>query len=77
MKEKAFETKVSLVIQSHLSDAIIKSNHLTLIEEVQEHLYFVKYLVANFPNTNKKIDVDVLYDQWKTCYLSIPTKTNI
>ena len=77
MKEKAFKTKVSLVIQSHLSDAIIKSNHLTLIEEAQEHLYFVKYLVANFPNTNKKIDVDVLYDQWKTCYLSIPTKTNI
>ena len=77
MKEKAFETKVSLVIQSHLSDAIIKSNHLTLIEEAQEHLYFVKYLVTNFPNTNKKIDVDVLYDQWKTCYLSIPTKTNI
>jgi hypothetical protein len=71
------ETKVSLAIQSHLSDAIIKSNHLTLTEEAQEHLHFVKYLVANFPNTNEKIDVDVLYDQWRTCYLSIPIKTNI
>ena len=77
MEEKAFETKVSLVIQSHLSDAIIKSNHLTLIEEAQEHLHFVKYLVANFSNTNEKIDVDVLYNQWRTCYLSIPVKTNI
>ena len=57
--------KISLVIQSMLSDAVIEVNHPMLMEEAQERLSFVKYLVGMFPNTNKKIDVDVVYNQWR------------
>jgi len=59
------ETKISLVIQSMLNDAMIEVNHPMLIEEAQERLRFVKYLIHYYPNTNKKINVDVVYNQWR------------
>jgi hypothetical protein len=59
------ETKISLVIQSMLNDAMIEVNHPMLMEEAQERLRFVKYLIHYYPNTNKKINVDVVYNQWR------------
>ena len=61
------ETKVSLVIQSNLSDAMIEMGIQQDVyqQQAQERLRFVKYLVHMFPDTDQKIDVDVVYKQFK------------
>ena len=57
------ETKVSLVIQSNLSDAMIEmSSNPTL---AYERLSFVKYLTHHYSNTQTKIIVDFVYEQFK------------
>ena len=56
-------TKVSLVIQSNLNDAMIEmGSNLT---QAQERLEFVKWMVHMFPDTNVRVDVDVVYKQFK------------
>jgi len=57
------ETRVSLVIKSHLNDAMDEVHNNSKL--VQERLRFVKYLVHIFPDTDTKIDVDVVYKQFK------------
>ncbi len=60
--------RVSLAIQSHLSDAIIEAQCLQsqrLMEQAQERLRFVKYLVHMFPDTDVQIDADEVYEQFK------------
>jgi hypothetical protein len=57
------ETRVSLVIKSHLNDAMDEVHNNSKL--VQERLRFVKYLVHMFPDTDEKIDVDVVYKQFK------------
>ena len=60
--------RVSLAIQSHLSDAIIEAQCLQsqrLMEQAQERLRFVKYLVHMFPDTDAYIDADEVYEQFK------------
>ena len=60
--------RVSLAIQSHLSDAIIEAQCLQsqrLMEQAQERLRFVKYLVHMFPDTDAHIDADEVYEQFK------------
>ena len=57
------ETRVSLVIKSHLNDAMFEME--TNPTQAQERLHFVKYLVHMFPNTDTKIDIDVVYKQFK------------
>ena len=59
------ETKISLVIQSMLNDAMIEVNHPMLMEEAQERLRFVKYLILYYPDTTQKILVDFVYEQFK------------
>jgi len=59
------KVKISLVIQSMLNDAMVEVNHVMEMNTAQERLRFVKYLVHMFPNTDKKIDVDVVYNQFK------------
>lgn len=62
------KVRVSLAIQSHLSDAMIEAQCLQsqrLMEQAQERLRFVKYLVHMFPDTDVKIDVDEVYEQFK------------
>ena len=61
------ETRVSLVIQSHLNDAMheMSFNLPGFNCQAQERLRFVKYLVHMFPDTNTKIDVDTVYEQFK------------
>lgn len=61
------ETRVSLVIKSHLNDAMYEMsfNLPGYNHKAQERLRFVKYLVHMFPNTDKSIDVDIVYQQFK------------
>ena len=54
------KVRVSLVIQSMLSDAMVEVHHQELMEEGQERLRFVKYLVNMFPDTDKKGLIDKL-----------------
>ena len=56
--------KVSVVIQSMLNDAMIEVHHSKVMNEAQERLRFVKYLVARFPNTKEEIDVDLVYEDF-------------
>ena len=59
------KVRVSLVIKSMLNDAMVEVHHSQVMNEAQERLRFVKYLVHMFPDTDKKIDVDVVYKQFK------------
>jgi hypothetical protein len=56
--------RVSLVIQSMLNDAMIEVHHSQVMNEAQERLRFVKYLVARFPNTKEEIDIDSVYEDF-------------
>lgn len=57
------ETRVSLVIKSHLNDAMDEVHNNP--ELVQSRLRFVKYLVHMFPDTDVRIDIDEVYKQFK------------
>ena len=59
--------KVRFVIQSHLSDALYEMsfNLPGYNYQAQERLRFVKYLVHMSPDTNTKIDVDAIFEQFK------------
>jgi hypothetical protein len=55
--------RVSMIIKSHLNDAMVEMDSNP--EMAQERLCFVKYLVHMFPDTDTKIDVDAVYNQFK------------
>ena len=57
------ETRISLIIKSQLNDAMIEMGINQ--EQAQERLRFVKYLIHMFPDTDKKMDADVVYKQFK------------
>jgi len=59
------KVRVSLVIKSMLNDAMIEANHPKFMDQAQERLRFVMYLVHMFPDTDKKMDVDIVYKQFK------------
>ena len=61
------KTRVSLVIKSHLNDAMIEMGIQQDVyqQQAQERLRFVKYLVHIFPDTDTGIDEDVVYKQFK------------
>jgi hypothetical protein len=57
------ETRVRLVIQSNLSDAMIEmTSNPTL---AHERLSFVKYLIHYYSDTQQLILVDWVYEQFK------------
>ena len=57
------ETRVRLVIQSNLSDAMIEmTSNPTL---AHERLSFVKYLVHHYSDTQQLILVEFVYEQFK------------
>jgi len=62
-KIKVMELTVSLVMQSHLSDAMIEMDFNP--EQANHRLHFVKYLINMFPDTDKKVDIDEVYKQFK------------
>ena len=57
--------RASIVIQSMLNDAMVEVHHQELMEEGQERLRFVKYLVHHYTNTQQEILVDFVYEQFK------------
>ena len=57
------KTKINLVIQNHLSDALIEMESNPSL--AQERLRFVKYLVHHYSNTNQEILVDFVYEQFE------------
>ena len=59
------KVRVSLVIQSMLNDAMVEVHHSQVMNEAQERLRFVKYLIHHYPNTNQEILVDFVYEQFK------------
>jgi hypothetical protein len=58
-----FTVPVSLIIKSHLNDAMIEIQYNP--ELAQERLQFIKYLVHMFPDTNTEINADEVYEQFK------------
>jgi len=58
------KVKVSLVIQSHLKDAMVEVHHPELMDEGQERLRFVMYLIHFYPDTTQEILVDFVYEQF-------------
>ena len=57
------DVKVSLLIQSNLSDALMEMQHHPHV--ASNRLEFVKWLVHMFPETDVKVDEDVVYKQFK------------
>ena len=57
------KVKVSLVIKSHLNDAMIEMGS-NLIELADRRLRFVNYLVHYYPNTEQEIMPDFVYEQF-------------
>lgn len=55
--------RVSTAIQSHLNDMMIEMESAP--EMAMYRLRFVKYLISMFPETNKKVDIDEVYEQFK------------
>lgn len=56
------ESKVSMIIQSHLSDASLEmsfNSELALIR-----INFVKFLVHTYPDTNVRINPHQIYKKW-------------
>ena len=56
-------TKVSLLIGSHLNDAMIEMESTPT--QAQERLKFVNWMVHMFSNTDVKVDADTVYKQFK------------
>ena len=52
------EIKISMVIQSHLSDAMIEISFNP--EQAERRIQFVKWLVNIYPDTNSYVDEDAL-----------------
>ena len=61
------KVRVSLVIKSHLNDAMheMSFNLPSFNHQAQERLRFVNYLVHHYTNTQQEILVDFVYEQFK------------
>ena len=57
------DVKVSLLIQSNLSDALLEMQHHPHV--ATNRLNFVKWLVFMFPDTSVRVDSHVVYNQFK------------
>jgi hypothetical protein len=57
------KVKVSLVIKSHLNDAMLEMNY-GMEKSVDHRLRYVNYLVHYFPDTNQEIIPDFVYEQF-------------
>ena len=58
------DVKVSLLIQSNLSDALMEMSHHPHV--ASNRLELVKYLVHMFPDTSVRVDSHVVYQQFKS-----------
>ena len=58
------KVRVSLVIKSHLNDAMLEMNY-GMEKSVDHRLRFINYLVHYFPDTNQEIIPDFVYEQFR------------
>lgn len=58
------DVKVSLLIQSNLSDALMEMQHHPHV--ASNRLEFVKWLVHMFPDTSVRVDSHIVYQQFKS-----------
>ena len=58
------DVKVSLLIQSNLSDALMEMSHHPHV--ASNRLGFVKWLVHMFPDTSVRVDSHVVYQQFES-----------
>ena len=58
-------TKISLVIQNHLNDALLEINHPQLAEIGEMRINYVKYLIAKYPDTTVKVEESELDEMWE------------
>lgn len=66
------ELRVSIAIQSHLSDASyeMRTDNAELIDLAERRIHFVKHLISQFPNTDIFVDTDELDEMWKALWPS-------
>ena len=57
------EIKISMVIQSHLSDAMLEMHSDP--EQAGNRIKFVKWLVHMFPDTQERVTEEELHQWWK------------
>ena len=57
------QVKVSLVIKSHLNDAMLEMSSNP--ESADHRLRFVQYLVHFYPDTNQRIIPEFVYSQFE------------
>ena len=57
------QVKVSLVIKSHLNDAMLEMSSNP--ESADHRLRFVQYLVHFYPDTNQRIIPEFVYSQFQ------------
>ena len=57
------EIKISMVIQSHLSDAQLEIDSNP--EQAGNRIKFVKWLVSMFPDTQERVTEEELRQWWK------------
>jgi hypothetical protein len=55
--------RVSLIIKSHLNNAIVEMDYNPI--SARKHLRFAKYLVHMFPDTDTDINENVVLEQFK------------
>ena len=55
--------KLSMVIKSHLTDADYEIEVFPLL--AAKRINFVKMLIHNYPDTNMRVNEDVLNEMWK------------
>ena len=60
--DKNMEAKVSMIIQSHLSDASLEMSFNQELAAIR--IDFVKFLVHTYPDTNVRIDAKSVYENW-------------
>ena len=56
--------KVSLLIQSNLSDVLIEMGPHS--NQAQERIRFVKWLIATYPDTTTRVDEDEVFEKYKS-----------
>lgn len=56
------ESKVSMIIQSHLSDAALEMSFNP--DQAELRINFVKFLVHTYTDTNVRINPQPIYKEW-------------
>ena len=67
------KTKALIVIQSHLSDALIENKISGMESQVQLRLKFVKYLIQKYLSSDIDIDPEEEFEMFQKWILELKT----